>query len=136
MTEVMVVQGREVTAADIELIRTMLAAHPARGRTPLSEELCRRWDWRKNAWSTQGHGLLYAAAEAGAGGPHPVAAAHTAVVERLAQSSCARRASGVRAHSRRVARPAPAARGGRRAGLGRCTPVQRPARPRALFRTP
>lgn len=39
-------QGREVTAADIELIRAMLAAHPARGRTPLSEELCRRWDWR------------------------------------------------------------------------------------------
>jgi len=46
MTEVMVIQGREVTAADIELIRAMLAAHPARGRTPLSAELCRRWDWR------------------------------------------------------------------------------------------
>jgi hypothetical protein len=46
MTEVMVLQGREVTAADIELIRTLLAAHPARGRTPLSQELCRRWDWR------------------------------------------------------------------------------------------
>jgi len=46
MTEIMVVQGREVTAADIELIRAMLAAHPARGRTPLSAELCRRWDWR------------------------------------------------------------------------------------------
>jgi hypothetical protein len=42
----MVVQGREVTAADIELIRAMLAAHPARGRTPLSADLCRRWDWR------------------------------------------------------------------------------------------
>jgi len=39
-------QGREVTAADIELIRAMLAAHPAQGRTPLSSELCRRWDWR------------------------------------------------------------------------------------------
>jgi hypothetical protein len=46
MTEVMVLQGREVTDADIELIRALLAAHPARGRTPLSEELCRRWDWR------------------------------------------------------------------------------------------
>jgi hypothetical protein len=42
----MVLQGREVTAADIELIRALLAAHPARGRTPLSEELCCRWDWR------------------------------------------------------------------------------------------
>ena len=46
MTEVMVLQGREVTAADIELIRALLAEHPERGRTPLSEELCRRWDWR------------------------------------------------------------------------------------------
>ena len=32
--------------ADIELIRAMLAAHPARGRTPLSVELCLRWNWR------------------------------------------------------------------------------------------
>lgn len=39
-------QGREVTDADIELIRVLIAAHPARGRTPLSEELCRRWNWR------------------------------------------------------------------------------------------
>ena len=42
----MVLQGREVTAADIELIRVLLAAHPTRGRTPLSAELCRRWNWR------------------------------------------------------------------------------------------
>ena len=46
MTDVMVLQGRELTNADIELIRTLLAAHPGRGRTPLSEELCRRWNWR------------------------------------------------------------------------------------------
>jgi hypothetical protein len=46
MSEVMVLQGREVRAADIELIRGLLAEHPARGRTPLSVELCRRWDWR------------------------------------------------------------------------------------------
>ncbi len=46
MTAGMVMQGRVVTAADIELIRAMLAADPARGRTPLSAELCRRWDWR------------------------------------------------------------------------------------------
>ena len=46
MAEVMVLQGREVTGADLELIRAWLVAHPARGRTPLSEELCRRWDWR------------------------------------------------------------------------------------------
>jgi hypothetical protein len=35
-----------VTAADVELIRALLAAQPGRGRTPLSAELCRRWDWR------------------------------------------------------------------------------------------
>lgn len=46
MTDVMVLQGRELTNADIEWIRTLLAAHPGRGRTPLSEELCRRWNWR------------------------------------------------------------------------------------------
>jgi len=46
MKEVMVLQGREVTDADIELIRTLMAMHPARGRTPLSEELCRHWNWR------------------------------------------------------------------------------------------
>jgi hypothetical protein len=42
----MVLQGREVTGADIELIRRLLAEQPARGRTPLSQELCRRWNWR------------------------------------------------------------------------------------------
>ena len=47
--EIMVLQGREVTAADIELIRVLLAETPARGRTPLSQELCRRWDWRLSA---------------------------------------------------------------------------------------
>lgn len=39
-------QGREVSGADIGLIRGLLAEHPAWGRTRLSEELCRRWDWR------------------------------------------------------------------------------------------
>ncbi len=29
-------QGRKVGAADIELIRDLIAAHPTRGRTPLS----------------------------------------------------------------------------------------------------
>jgi len=42
----MVLQGREVTGADMELIRVLLAENPARGRTPLSQELCRRWNWR------------------------------------------------------------------------------------------
>ena len=46
MTKTMILQGREVSDADIELIRTLMAAHPAWGRTLLSVELCRLWDWR------------------------------------------------------------------------------------------
>jgi len=42
----MVLQGREVSEADVGLIRGLLAQQPAWGRTRLSEELCRRWDWR------------------------------------------------------------------------------------------
>jgi len=39
-------QGREVSGADIGLIRGLLVEHPQWGRTRLSEELCRLWDWR------------------------------------------------------------------------------------------
>jgi hypothetical protein len=46
MAGVMVVQGREVSSADIGLIQGLLAEHPEWGRTRVSEELCRRWDWR------------------------------------------------------------------------------------------
>jgi len=46
MAQVMVMQGRSITAAEIGLIRDLMAAHPDWGRTRLSEELCRRWDWR------------------------------------------------------------------------------------------
>ena len=42
----MILQGREVSDADIELIRSLMAAHPTSGQTPLSVELCRRWNWR------------------------------------------------------------------------------------------
>lgn len=40
------IQGRELGAGDIELIRTLQAEHGEWGRTRLSEELCRRWNWR------------------------------------------------------------------------------------------
>jgi hypothetical protein len=46
MASVRVLQGRDVSDTDIEMIRGVLAAHPAWGRTRLSEEVCRRWDWR------------------------------------------------------------------------------------------
>jgi hypothetical protein len=46
MTGAMVVQGRELSADDIGEMKGLLAEHPDWGRTRLSEELCRRWDWR------------------------------------------------------------------------------------------
>ena len=46
MADVTVMQGREVSSADIGLIRSLLAEHAAWGRTRLSEELCRLWNWR------------------------------------------------------------------------------------------
>lgn len=46
MTGVMVIQGRELGSAHIGLIRGLLVEHPEWCRTRLSEELCRRWDWR------------------------------------------------------------------------------------------
>ena len=42
----MAVQGRELSAEDIGQIQCLLAGHPEWGRTRLSEELCRLWDWR------------------------------------------------------------------------------------------
>jgi hypothetical protein len=46
MTGVMVVQGRELSAEDIGQMQGLLAEHPEWGRTRVSEEICRRWDWR------------------------------------------------------------------------------------------
>ncbi|MFA5214288.1 MAG: Druantia anti-phage system protein DruA [Methanoregula sp.] len=46
MAEIMVVQGRKLHAEDTELIRSLLAEHGDWCRTRISEELCRRWDWR------------------------------------------------------------------------------------------
>ena len=46
MAGVMVVQGRELRAEDIGQMQGLLAEHPHWGRSRLSEELCRLWDWR------------------------------------------------------------------------------------------
>ena len=46
MENIVVIQGRELTAGDIDLIQSLQAEHGDWGRTRLSEELCRRWDWR------------------------------------------------------------------------------------------
>jgi len=40
-----IMQGRRVTADDIERIRTLIARHPGWHRTRLSQELCQRWGW-------------------------------------------------------------------------------------------
>lgn len=42
----MVIQGRTVTSAEIQLIRQLLAENPAWHRKRLSIELCKIWDWR------------------------------------------------------------------------------------------
>lgn len=42
----MVMQGREITDADLCLIRGLLKEHAEWCRSRLSIELCRRWDWR------------------------------------------------------------------------------------------
>jgi hypothetical protein len=45
MAEDMVIQGQRITADEIGLIRDLMAEHRDWGRTRLSEELCRLWNW-------------------------------------------------------------------------------------------
>ena len=42
----MVIQGRHIATGEIAFISGLMAEHPDWGRTRLSEELCRRWNWR------------------------------------------------------------------------------------------
>ena len=46
MTSVVVMQGRELSGADIALIRGLLDEHPEWCRSRLSVELCEHWAWR------------------------------------------------------------------------------------------
>jgi len=46
MEQDMVIQGRKITGGEIALIRNLMELHRDWGRTRLSEELCRCWDWR------------------------------------------------------------------------------------------
>ncbi len=46
MSSVTIIQGRELGAEQIGLIRDLPAEHPQWCRTRLSQELCRRWEWR------------------------------------------------------------------------------------------
>lgn len=45
MSDVLVMQGRELRGEDIALIRTLLDENPDWGRSRLSVELCNRWSW-------------------------------------------------------------------------------------------
>ncbi len=42
----MVIQGQRIATDEIAFIRGLMAEHPDWVRTRLSEELCRRWNWR------------------------------------------------------------------------------------------
>jgi len=46
MAQAMVIQGRKITDGEIALIRDLMAQHRDWGRTRLSEQLCRCWNWR------------------------------------------------------------------------------------------
>ena len=47
METVLRYRGRALTAADIEEIRELIAAHPGASRRKLSERLCEHWGWRQ-----------------------------------------------------------------------------------------
>ena len=40
-------RGRAITAADIALIRQLIATHPQASRRALSQQLCAAWNWRQ-----------------------------------------------------------------------------------------
>ena len=40
-----VIQGRQWSESDFDWIRNLMVAHPDWGRTRISVELCRQWDW-------------------------------------------------------------------------------------------
>ena len=44
-----IIQGREITPSDIELVRRLLADNPSWTRSRLSQELCRLWHWQNGA---------------------------------------------------------------------------------------
>jgi hypothetical protein len=46
MKKTTIIQGRETTETDIQLVRELIANNPSWNRTRLSRELCRLWNWR------------------------------------------------------------------------------------------
>ena len=46
MNKAMIIQGRETTPKDIELVQEMIKANPSWGRSRLSKELALLWNWQ------------------------------------------------------------------------------------------
>ncbi len=42
-----ILQGRRITAHDIEIVKSLIISNPSWNRTRLSKELCGLWDWRR-----------------------------------------------------------------------------------------
>jgi len=47
MEQDLVIRGRQVTSQDIDLIRSLIDQHQEQGRTFISRELCRIWNWQQ-----------------------------------------------------------------------------------------
>jgi len=47
METFLVIRGRAITGDDLIFIRSLVEEHQGRGRTFVSKELCRLWDWRQ-----------------------------------------------------------------------------------------
>lgn len=47
METVLTFRGRPVTAADVSVIRELIAAYPGESRRRLSQRLCEAWEWRQ-----------------------------------------------------------------------------------------
>jgi hypothetical protein len=43
----LVLQGRRITASEIEIVKKLIGENPSWNRTRLSKELCALWDWRR-----------------------------------------------------------------------------------------
>ena len=45
MKKKMVIQGRKLSSDDIQFIKKFIANHPNWKRTPISKEICKKWNW-------------------------------------------------------------------------------------------
>src|ERR1700732_2730516 len=61
-------RGRTVTAADVGVIKDLIARHPGESRRRLSARLCEAWNWRQPNGALRdmgGRGLMLALGRAG-----------------------------------------------------------------------